>query len=112
MIEYVEELRVEAQPHMLAKSNRFRQVEITPGEIRAAQRVTAEVPELTIRGTVAIEACASARVHGGDEGIRIEPLNRARLCDAWNRMVFVERYAGNNTRKLWTTAVHDAVSIG
>ena len=111
MVEYIEELHVKPQLQMLGQGKQFRKVEVTPRKIGTAQRVAAEVPELAILRTVASEACSGARVHGRDKGIGIEPLNRTRLRDAWNRIVFIERHAGNNARELRAAAVHDAISI-
>ena len=64
MVEDVEELDVEAQLPLLGQREPFREVEIAPGEIGAAQRVAAEVSELAIRGAVAAGACARAGIDG------------------------------------------------
>ena len=42
----------------------------------------------------------------------IQPLNRARLRHARNRIVLVQRHAGHNAGKLRAAAIHDAVSVG
>ena len=87
MVEDVEELRFEPQLHALGQRKPFRQVEVAPEEIRPAQRVAAEVAELAILRRVAAGAGARARIDGRDEGIGIEPLNRARLRHAGNGIV-------------------------
>src|ERR1700675_3025926 len=110
MVEYIEELHVEAHLHTLGHRKPLGEVEVTPHEIGSAERVTSEVPELTILGAVASKACASTRVHGRDKRIWIEPLNRTRLCDPGNGIVFIERYAGNNARELRPTTVHNTAS--
>jgi hypothetical protein len=86
MVEYIEELDVEAHLHTLGHRKPLGEIEVTPRKIGTTQRVTAEVSELTILGSVGIRvagviAFSSARVHGRDKGIGVEPLNRARLCD-------------------------------
>ena len=111
MVEYIEELGVKPQLQLLGQGEQLRKVEVTPCKIGTAQRVTTEVPELTIPGAIASEACPGTRVNGRDKSIGIEPLNRARLCDTWNGIVFIERYARNNACELRSTAVHDAISI-
>ncbi len=111
MVEYIEELDVEPQLHVLGQGKPLREVEVTPRKIGTAQRVTPEVSELAILGAVASKACPSARIDGRDKGIGIEPLNCARLCDARNGIVFIERHAGNNACELRPAAVHNAISI-
>ncbi len=111
MVEDVEELRVEAQLHVLGQGKPFREVEVAPDEIGAAQGVAAEVSELAILRAVAAGARARARIHGGDKRVGIEPLDRARLRDAGNGIVVVERHAGNDAGELRSAALHDAVSI-
>ena len=105
MVEYVEELDVEPQPQLFGQGKPFREVEVAPGEIGTAQRVATEVAELAVRGAVAAEACARARIYGGDERVGIEPLQRPRLRDVGNGIVFVERHAGNDACELRAAAV-------
>lgn len=112
VIEHIEELDVEAQLHALGESEPLGDVEIAPGEIGAAQGIAAESAELAIRGAVASSACAGAGVDCGHERIGIEPLQRARLRDAGNRIVFIERLAGNDARELRAAAIDDAIAVG
>src|SRR5260370_16216055 len=63
MVEYIEELDVETHLHTLGQRKPLREVEVTPDEVGTAQRVAAEVPELTVLGTVAAKARPSTRVH-------------------------------------------------
>jgi len=76
-----------------------------------AQSVAAEVSELTIPQAFAAIAIARARVNGGHKGVRIEPLNCARLRHTGNRMVVIKRYASNDTCELRSTTLHDAASF-
>ena len=89
----------------------FRKIEITPEEIGTAQGIAAEVSELAILRVVAAGALPRARINGRHKGIRIEPLNRARLRYARNGMMLIERDAGNDTGELRSTALHNAVSV-
>src|SRR3989442_9865874 len=73
-----------------------------------AQSVAAEVSELTILQVFAAIAIACARVNGGHKGVRIEPLNCARLRYPGNRVVVIKRYDRNNTCKLGAPTLHDA----
>ena len=84
MVEHIEELDVEAQLPLLGQRKQFRDVEIAPRKIGTAQSVAAEISKLAIRGTVAAEACASARINRRDKSVGVEPLNGARLRDARN----------------------------
>lgn len=77
----------------------------------SAERVSAEIAELTILGAIASEARAGTWIDGRDKGIWIEPLHGARLRHARNCMVFIERYTRNYARELRAAAVDDAISI-
>jgi hypothetical protein len=52
MIENIEKLHVEAHLRPLGQREPLREVEVTPGEIGSAERVAAEVSELTNLGSV------------------------------------------------------------
>src|ERR1700751_2969874 len=111
MVEYVEELRVEAHLQALRQRNPFRQVEVAPRKLWTPQRVAAEISELTIPGAVPTEACTSTRVNRRGKSIRVEPLNRSRLGDTGNRFMFIERNTRNHTGELRPTTVDNAISI-
>ena len=64
MVEYVEELDVEAQLDALGEGEPFGEVEIAPGEIGAAQGIAPESAELAIRGAVASERMRRCWVDG------------------------------------------------
>src|SRR5271157_970968 len=112
MVEYIKELDVKAHLHALGQRKPLGEVKVTPRKIGTTQRVAPEVPELTILGAVPTIARPSHRVHGRDKSIGVEPLNCARLCDTWNRFVFIKRDAGYNASELRPTAVYDAIFIG
>src|ERR1700741_3081362 len=111
MVEYVEELRVEAHLHALRQRKPFRKVEVAPGKIWTPQRVAAEISELTVPGAVTTKACTSTRVNRRGKSIRVEPLNRSRLGDTGNRFVLIERNTRNHAGELRPTAVDNAISI-
>ena len=111
MVEDIEELAFYPELHMLGHRKPFCEIEVIPDEIRPAQRIAAEVSELAMLRVVAAEALSGTGINGRDEGIRIEPLDRAGLSYARDWMMSVERNAGNDTRELWATALHDAVSV-
>ena len=81
----------------------FREIEVIPDEIGAAQGVAAEVSELAMLWVVATDALASARINGRNKRGRIEPLEGARLRYTGDGMMLIERDAGN---RRWRTAVH------
>ena|ERR1700693_1565174 len=97
MVEDIEELSVETQFYTLGYGKPFRQIKIAPGKVGTTERVAAEVAELTGLRTVAAIARTRAWIDGRDERIWVEPLHGARLGNAGNRLVLIER-AGSNGR--------------
>ncbi len=112
VVENIEELRFEPELEAFGQGEPFRQIEIAPEEIRSAQSVAAQISKLAVLRRVSAVAGSRAGINGGDESVGIEPLNRAGLRHAGNRIVFVSGNAGNDTGELRTTALHDAISIG
>ena len=111
MVEQIEKLRFKPQIHLLAQRKYFRQIEIAPHKIRAAQRVAPQRSELAILRRVPARASARARIDARHKRTRIEPLHRPRLRDARNRSVLIQRHAGNLARKLRPAAIHDSLSV-
>ena len=64
MIEYIEELDVEAHLHTLGQRKPLREIEVTPHKTGAAQRIAAQVPELTVLWAVTPVTRPGTRVHG------------------------------------------------
>ena len=93
------------------KRKPFCQIEVAPEEIGTAQGVAAEVAELAILRAVAAIALSRARIDGRHESIGIEPLERARLRDARDWIVLIERHAGNDAGELRSAALHDSISV-
>ncbi len=87
MVEEVEELGLYSQPDPFGHRKPFREIEVIPEEIGTAQGITAEVSELAILCVVAAGAPPCTRINRRYKGVRIEPLDRARLCYAWDRMM-------------------------
>src|SRR5260370_743316 len=112
MVENIEKLTVDAELHSLMQSKPLRQIQIVPVEIGTAQGVAAQIAELAVFRAVAAGAGARARIHRRNKRIGVEPLNGSRLRNAGNWVVFIERYAGNNTGVLGTTALEDAAATG
>jgi hypothetical protein len=75
--------------------------------VPAYVRVTANVSELAVCRIVAAVARSGARVHGGNECVRVEPLNGAGLGNAWDGLMFVKGHAGNNAGELWAALLHE-----
>jgi len=112
MVKHVEELTVNAQLYAFRQLKPLGQIQVAPEEIRPAQCVPTEVADLAIlRTVVAASASARARIDNRNKSIRIEPLDRSRLRDAGNWIVFVKWHAGNHASVLWAAALNDAVSI-
>src|ERR1700733_3812025 len=86
-------------------------IQIAPNEIGTAQRVSAEVAELTIRRAVTARASAGAWIDRGDESVRVEPLDGSRLRDPRDRIVLIHGHARYDARILRTAALDEAVSI-
>src|SRR5579872_307351 len=112
MIENIEELALEAQFDALGQGEPFGEIKIAPGKIRPAQSIAAEIAELTILRVVAAIALSRAWIHGGDKGIRIQPLHRTGLGHAGDWRMFIERHTWNYARELWPAALNDSVSAG
>ena len=89
MVEDIEELRFYPQFHTLGHRKPFREVEVIPEEIGAAQGIAAEVSELTMLRVVAAGALPCTRINSRHKGVRIQPLDRARLRYALNGMVLI-----------------------
>src|ERR1022692_1911344 len=112
MVEYIEELGLYSELHPLAHRKPFREIEVIPDKIGAAEGVTAEVSELAMLWVVATGALPGTRINGGNKGSRIEPLERARLRYTSDGMMLIERDAPNNACELRSAALHNAVSVG
>src|ERR1700686_2918023 len=112
MVEYIEELGLYSELHPLAYRKPFREIEVIPDEIGAAQGVAAEVSKLAIQWVVATDALASTRINSGNKRGRIKPLQGARLRDTRDGMMLIEWDARNDARELRSTALHNAVSVG
>ena len=112
MVEYIEELGFYSKFHSLANRKPFREIEVIPDKIGAAQGVAAEVSELAMLWVVATGALPSAGINGGNKRGRIEPLEGARLGNTSDRMMLIERDARNDARELRSAALHNAVSVG
>src|SRR5208282_2657255 len=111
MVEDVEKLAVQAQLDVLSERKEFGEVEVAPNKLRTSQRVASQIPELAILRTVPAQARARAGVNGGDKGVGIQPLHRARLGHAGNRVMIVERHARDHACKLQPAALQDSVPI-
>ena len=96
MVEDIKELAFYPELYMLGHREPFCEIKVIPDEIRTAQRIAAEVSELAMLGVVAAEALSGTGINGRDEGIRIEPLDRARLSHA--RQLDDERRAERRER--------------
>jgi hypothetical protein len=90
MVEYIEELSLYSELHPLAHRKPFREIEVIPDEIGAAQGVAAEVSKLAMLWVVATD----------------------RLRDTRDGMMLIERDARNDARELRSTALHNAVPVG
>src|SRR5271166_1656497 len=112
MVENVEELGLYSELHSLAHGKPFREIEVIPDKIGAAQGIAAEISELAMLWVVVTGALPSTRINGGNERGRIEPLEGARLRHTSDGMVLIERDARNDARELRSAALHNAVSVG
>src|ERR1017187_3374725 len=110
MVENIEELGFYPELDTLGQRKPFRKIEITPEEIGTTQSIATEVSKLAMLRIVATRALSCTRIDGRHKCVRIEPLDGARLRDASDGMTFVERDAGNDTRELRSTSLHNAVS--
>jgi len=89
MVEDIEELAFDSELYPLVHRKPFCKIEVTPEEIGAAQGVAAEITKLAMLWVVAPEALSRAGINRRDEGVRIEPLDRARLGYAGNGMMHI-----------------------
>ena len=89
MVEDIEELGLYPELHTLRYRKPFREVEIIPEEIGTAQSIATEVSELAMLWVVAAGALPCTRINGRYKGVRIQPLDRARLRYARNGMVLI-----------------------
>ena len=112
MVEHIEELGFYSELHSLAHRKPFREIEVIPDKIGAAEGVASEVSELAMLWVVAIDALASTRINGGNKRGRIEPLESARLRYTSDGMMLIERDARNDARELRPATLHNAVSVG
>src|SRR5579871_3217213 len=111
VIKYVEELGVDPQLQSVGQPKPFGYIKIAPREISSAKRIPSEVSKSATPGSISTNTRSCAWVHSRNECIRIQPLNRARLRNAGNRIMFIRRRASDQARELGTTAIDDAVSV-
>jgi hypothetical protein len=112
MIEEVKELSVESQLYSLVHREPLGNVKIAPEEVGAAQSVAAKISELAVLRVVAPVAGSSSWIDHRNKRVWIEPLNCSGLGNARNvAMATIGIYSGHKTCKLWTAALHDAISI-
>ena len=86
MVEDIEELGLYSELHPLGHRKPFREIEVIPEEVGTAEGIPTEVPELAVLRVVAARALPCARINSRYKGVRIEPLDRARLRYAYDRM--------------------------
>jgi hypothetical protein len=79
MVEDIEELGFYPELHTLGHRKPFREIEIIPEKIGAAQGIAAKVSELAMLRVVATGALPRTRINRRCKGVRIEPLDRSRL---------------------------------
>ena len=111
MVEDVEELRIDAQLHVLAHLEPLRQIQIAPDEVRPSESVAPKIAELAGLRAIASGAGARARIDRGYEGVRIQPLNRSSLRHSGNGTVRVKRDSRHHAGELRAASVYDAVAV-
>src|SRR5208282_2597477 len=111
MVEDIEELCIQTHLHVFTHREPFRQIKIVPHEARTPQGIATEIPELAILRTVAAVASSGTRIDCGGKRIGVEPLDRTGLRNARKCMMLVEWHTGYDVRELWTTALHDPLTI-
>jgi len=111
MVEDIEELGLHSKHHRLGQQKPLREIKVIPEEIGAAQGIAAEVPELAMPQVVTTVALACTRINSRCKSVRIQPLDRARLCYTRDRMVLIQGHAGDDTCELRSTALDDSVSV-
>ena len=67
--------------------------------------------QIVAAGVTPADARARSGIDSGYERVRVQPLNCARLGDAGNRIVVIERHAGNNAGELRSAAIDNAIAI-
>ena len=87
MVKYIEELAFYPELDTLSQGKPFRKIKVAPEEIGTTQGIAAEVSELAVLWVVAAGTLACARINRRYKGVRIEPLDRAGLRDARDRMM-------------------------
>lgn len=91
MVEDIEELGLHSELHTLGHRKPFREVDVIPEEIGTAQGIAAEVSELAMLWVVAARALSCTRINSRYKGVRIQPLDRARLRYTRDGMVLIQR---------------------
>ena len=89
MVEDIEELGLYSELHTLGHRKPFREIEIIPEEIGTAQGIAAEASELAMLRVVAAGALPCTWINGRYKGVRIQPLDRARLRHTRDGMVCI-----------------------
>src|SRR5580692_9008710 len=112
MVENVEELGLYSELYPLGHRNPFREIEVIPDKIGAAQGVAAEVSELAMLWIVATGALPSTRINRGNKRGGIKPLQGTRLRYTIDGMMLIERDARNDAGELRSATLHNPVSVG
>ena len=100
------------QLHPLSHRKPLGEIEVIPEEIGTAQGIAAEVSELAMLRVVA--AISTARCSGSTADTKASGLSHWIVPGCVTPgigMMRIERDAGNNTRELRSTALHNAVSV-
>src|ERR1700733_14897241 len=79
VVEDVEELRIDAELHVVSDREPLSQIEIAPPEVRPPESVAPQIAELAGFRAVASHARARSGVDRRYESVRIEPLNGSGL---------------------------------
>src|SRR5208282_2849923 len=111
MVKDIKELTFKPQLHMLGQGKPFCQVEVTPEEIGTTQGIAAEGSGLAMLRAVAAVALPCTRINRRYKCVRIEPLKSSRRRYTRNRMMLIQRNAGNNTSKLRPAALHNSLFL-
>jgi hypothetical protein len=90
VIEDVKELTIDAQLHAFGQLEPLGQIRVAPEEIGTAQGVPAQTAELAVLQTVTPHTGTGARIDNRNERVGVEPLDRSRLTDATDWIVFVQ----------------------
>src|SRR5208282_5549508 len=111
MVKDIKELTFKPQLHMLGQGKPFCQVEVTPEEIGTTQGIAAEGSGLAMLRAVAAVALPCTRINRRYKCVRIEPLKCSRRRYTRNRMMLIQRNAGNSTSKLRPAALHNSLFL-